>query len=116
MYFPKQTSTGDTTIKPDLTEGVKFDSDKIQLELIPPEVIEALGQVLTFGAKKYAPRNWEKGMSWSRIMGSTMRHLWAWFKGEDKDPESGFPHLWHALTNVAFLVTYEARKAGTDDR
>lgn len=99
-----------------LTEGRKDDSDKIQMELIPPELMEAVGTVLTFGAQKYAPRNWEKGMNWSRVFGALMRHMWAWWKGEKADPETGYSHLWHAGCCITFLIAYEMRKSGTDDR
>ena len=103
--FPKQT-----------TGGVKFDGDKLRFDLIPPEALEELARVLTFGAKKYSDRNWEKGMNWGRMFGAASRHLWAWWRGEHTDKETGFSHLAHALCCVAMLVTYERRKIGTDDR
>jgi len=103
--------TGDTW-----AEGVKFDSDKTRLELLPPELVFAVGTVLTFGAHKYADRDWELGMKWSRVFGALMRHLWAWWKGEHTDPETGYSHLWHAGCCIAFLIAYEERKVGEDDR
>lgn len=99
-----------------MSEGKKFDNDKNRLELIPPEFIEGTGEVLTFGAKKYGDRNWEKGMAWSRAYGALQRHLNAWFSGEQVDLETGLSHLKHAACNVAFLITYEERKVGLDDR
>ena len=87
------------------------------MHLIPPEAIEALAQVLGFGATKYEPRNWESGLHYSRVFAAAMRHLWAWWRGEDKDAETGFCHLDHALTCVAFLVSYERRGMKSfDDR
>jgi hypothetical protein len=44
-------------------EGVKHDTDKVRVELYPPEALLATSRVLTFGAKKYAERNWERGSS-----------------------------------------------------
>lgn len=99
-----------------MAEGVKFDGDKIRLELLPPELLTAVGTILTFGAKKYADRNWENGMDWSRVYGALLRHLNAWWSGEDIDPESGKSHLWHAGCCIAFLITYEQRGIGTDNR
>lgn len=61
-------------------------------------------------------RNWEKGMDWSRVYSSLMRHLLAWWNGEDNDPETGLPHVAHIATNAAFLVAYNARNVGKDDR
>ena len=106
--------------------GRKDDAGKPRMDLIPPEVMFALATVLGFGAVKYADRNWEKGMSWGRVFGALMRHLWAWWGGQgpttksfafgDLDAETGFSHLWHALCCIAFLVAYEERGAGEDDR
>lgn len=97
-------------------EGVKFDGDKLPYDLIPPELLESVAKVLQFGAKKYAPRNWEKGMSWGRVFSALMRHMWAWWRKEDKDPETGFSHLEHAACCIAFLIAYEKRGVGSDDR
>lgn len=97
-------------------EGRKDDQGKVRLELIPPEMIFAVGDILTFGAEKYADRNWEKGMSWSRVYGALQRHLNAWWGGEDLDPETQKSHLWHAACCLTFLVTYEQRKIGENDR
>jgi hypothetical protein len=108
------------------TEGVKHDSGKDRFELVPPEPLFALARVLTFGAQKYEDRNWEKGMSWGRCFGACMRHLWAWWGGQGKtansfllgdlDDETGFSHLWHAMCCLSFLIAYEERGVGTDDR
>lgn len=96
--------------------GHKDDQGKVRMDLIPPELLEGVGDILTFGAEKYSERNWEHGMKWSRPFGALMRHMWAWWGGEDKDPETGRSHLWHAGCCIAFLIAYEARKTGQDDR
>lgn len=96
--------------------GHKDDRGKVRMELIPPELLVAVGDVLTFGAEKYADRNWEHGLKWSRPFGALMRHMWAWWGGEQKDPETGRSHLWHAACCIAFLVAYEERGDGEDDR
>lgn len=96
--------------------GVKMDEGKARYDLLPPEGLEAVAKVLEFGAKKYSARNWEKGMLWSRPFAGAMRHLWAWWRGEDRDKDTGYSHLWHATTNIFFLIAYEARGKGEDDR
>ena len=106
--------------------GHKDDQDKVRMELIPAELLFSVGSVLTFGAKKYADRNWEAGMSWSRVFGALMRHMWAWWAGRgpttksflftDDDVETKMSHLWHAGCCITFLITYEERNVGTDDR
>ena len=96
--------------------GRKDDSGKERFDLLPPELLFGVSEVLTYGAAKYAPRNWERGMSWGRVFGALMRHMWAWWRGERIDAESGLPHLAHAGCCVAFLMAYEARRIGADDR
>lgn len=98
------------------TEGVKHDQGKEPFQLLPPELLFSVSEVLRFGAEKYAPRNWEKGMHWSRVFGSLMRHMWRWWGGESRDDETGLSHLAHAGCCLAFLIAYEERKVGVDDR
>lgn len=102
--------------KQETREGVKNDQGKIRMDLIPPDVEEALARILTHGAKKYADRNWEKGMDWSRVYGAARRHLAKFWKGDDIDPEFGELHIDHALCCVAFLCAYAHRGVGNDDR
>jgi hypothetical protein len=100
-----------------MKEGTKFDENKVRYDLIPPEALHEIARVLTFGANKYAPRNWEKGISYGRVFGALMRHLWSWWRGETLDPETGITHLAHAGCCLFFLLTYEARGMHTwDDR
>jgi hypothetical protein len=98
------------------TEGRKDDEGKVRMELLPPELMIAVAKVLTPGAEKYGDRNWEKGMAWSRVYGALQRHLVAWWAGEIKDDETGYSHLWHAGCCIAFLIAYELRDVGMDDR
>lgn len=105
-----------TTFGPLKDYGWKADAGKARIDLMPPEFITATAQVLAFGAAKYGERNWEKGLEWSRVFAALERHMWAWWSGEDKDAETGMSHLWHASCCMAFLVAYEQRQTGTDDR
>lgn len=91
-----------------MEEGKKNDQDKIRLDLIEPSFIEVVGKVLTFGAKKYEPNNWQKvDNPVNRYYAAAMRHLMAWREGEEKDPESGLNHLAHVATNIMFLMHFE---------
>jgi hypothetical protein len=98
------------------TAGRKDDAGKPRHDLIPPELPNAVALVLAFGADKYGERNWERGMKWGRPFAAMMRHMWAWWSGEKADPETGMPHLWHAACCIAFLIAYENRNIGIDDR
>jgi hypothetical protein len=90
--------------------GRKDDTGKLRMDLIPPEAMEGLASILTYGANKYEDRNWEKGINYSRVYGALLRHLTKWAKGEKIDDESGLSALDHAFCNLAFLVTFERRK------
>ena len=89
-----------------MQEGKKYDTGKLLLNLLPPEAIRAMGEVLTYGAAKYGPNNW-RGVEAGRYEAALLRHWLAWREGEACDPESGLPHLWHVLCNAAFLVALE---------
>jgi len=82
------------------------DPTKLPMHLIPPAFIEDLAAVLQHGAKKYAPNNWMKGMSWETVMSAVQRHIQAWRAGEDLDPESKLSHLMHAACGLMFLHWY----------
>ena len=99
-----------------MDKGTKLDEGKLRYDLIPPSTLHALAQILTFGAAKYGPRNWEEGLAWGRTFGALMRHLWAWWGGEDADPETGKSHLWHAQCNLSFLIEFEQKFPELDDR
>ena len=99
-----------------LGEAVKLDGGKVGAHLLPYDAILEVCRVYDFGAGKYAARNWELGMSYSRLFAACMRHLWAWWQGQDRDPETGLSHLTHAAFCVLGLLAYELRKSGTDDR
>lgn len=96
--------------------GARFNSNKSQYHQLPLFALEGVVKVLMHGAKKYAPGNYLKGMAWSVVFDSLMRHLVAWQRGEDTDPESGEAHIDHALCNLIFLSAYRDVYPEGDDR
>lgn len=96
--------------------GKKHDEGKVGVHLLPPSPLIEIAKVLDFGAKKYSAYNWSKGIAYSRVFGAALRHLWAWWRGEDKDPETGLSHLAHAGCCVLFLLQYESTRRSFDDR
>jgi len=88
--------------------GKKFDEDKLRLDLIPPEFIETMGRVLTFGAEKYGADNWQKVKDGkNRYYAAAMRHLLGYRLGQQHDKESQLPHLSHLACCVMFLFMLE---------
>ena len=88
--------------------GRKFDQEKPRWDLVPWEPMEDVILVLTEGAKKYAPFNWQyvKGARW-RYLGAAFRHIVARAKGEISDAETGLPHLAHAICCLLFLAWFD---------
>lgn len=101
-----------------MTEAMKHDQEKPRVDLVPFDAIEAAGEVLAFGARKYGTWNWVQGqgLAWHRLARAALSHIGKWAMGEDNDPESGLSHLAHALCCIMFLMTYVRRKHGVDDR
>lgn len=99
-----------------LKEGTKFDGGKPRWDLLPFDALDAVADVLHYGAVKYAARNWEKGMDWGRLLAAALRHLAAWARGQNVDPESGKHHLAHAACCVLMLLALTMRNVGTDTR
>jgi hypothetical protein len=91
------------------TVGIKFDSEKPDYSLLPPNALDELVKVLTMGKVKYSRENWrllEDGEN--RYFAAAQRHLWALRKGETYDPESGLHHAAHAAACVLFLIELQA--------
>ena len=97
-------------------EAIKFDQDKLPLNLLSTEALNQTAAVLKFGAQKYAEHNWRAGFMWSRPLAAAMRHIMAFNDGEDKDPESGLSHLAHAACCIMFLLEFEKTHPHLDDR
>lgn len=97
-------------------EGKKFDAAKPPIHLLPWDALDEVVKVLALGEKKYGARNWEKGMDWHRLFRAGVGHLKDWFLRKGPDEESGISHLAHAACCCLFLLAYEIRKVGKDDR
>lgn len=92
--------------------GIKHDGDKLRLSLIPPQLIEGVGQVMQFGAKKYKRNNWKNLDDPTRYLDALMRHLEAYRRGEEFDEETGLPHMAHLATNAGFLLFFDEERDG----
>lgn len=95
---------------------MKHDCGKPRYELISPFFLEDVARVLSFGARKYTDRNWELGLTYGRVFAAAMRHLWAWWRHEDRDPETGLSHIAHAACCLMFLSHFEQAGPRFDDR
>lgn len=99
-----------------MSEGIKYDQEKPRFDLVDPLAVEGLAKVLTFGANKYDPDNWRGGITYSRLIAAMERHLNAFKRGEEIDPESGLPHIDHLGCNWMFLSFFTKQRSDLDDR
>lgn len=92
-------------------------SDKLPIHLWPTTAT-IMGSVgLLDGMLKYGRSNFRGiGVRASIYVDACQRHLNAWFEGEDNDPDSGVPHMAHALACLAILVDAQAAGKLNDDR
>lgn len=96
--------------------GTKFDAGKAPLHMCPEEAFIGMAKAFEYGAKKYDRWNYKKGIHYTRINDSLMRHLLAYMSGEDIDPESGLPHTNCILANAAMLEYMRVNRKEFDDR
>lgn len=82
----------------------KHDEGKLQISLVPTQIIKDIAQVRMYGNSKYGdPDNW-KTVHMNRYLDALMRHLLEVIKDPDSvDPESGIEHYKHAACNMAFI-------------
>lgn len=98
-------------------KGVKLE----RYDLIPAEALQELARHYGRGSEKYTDNNWRKGYEWSKSYAALMRHIQAFWMGEDMDEETGSPHLvavaWHAFTLLTYFLgdtydTFDDRPTG----
>lgn len=90
---------------------------KAAMSTVPAPFIMGVGAAMTEGALKYGRHNYrEAGVRSSVYYDALMRHMMAWWEGEDIDPESGLSHLLKAAACLA--VVYDSLSYGNlnDDR
>lgn len=98
-------ATGDICTCPINAPGQKHDSGKTQYHLMPVSALETVNRVLMHGAQKYGDGNWRNvENAEQRYYNAAMRHMQAWLNNEETDPESGLPHLAHAVCSLMFLL------------
>ena len=100
--------------------------------LIPAKFILALAKHYGVGSRKYAKHNWRKGYDWELSYNSAMRHLLAFWDGEDDDVchcatpaesfpcegcgATGSPHVIAAAWHCAALHTFMEEHPELDSR
>lgn len=97
----------------------RFGLKKPPLHLIP--AVAELHEAMAFGdgARKYGPYNWrEKNVIASIYVAAALRHIKAWYDGQECAEDSGVHHLGHARACLAIILDAQAMPISTleDDR
>lgn len=90
------------------SQGVKYDTDKPMMDLIPPLMEMEVARVLTAGAQKYSADNWRHVPDLRRrYLAAARRHINALQQGIARDEETGLHHAAHAVCCLMFLGEVE---------
>lgn len=91
--------------------------NKAPMSCVPTTVLHEMGIGMLEGALKYGRHNYRAvGVRASVYYDAAMRHLNAWWEGQDIDPESGLSHITKLLTSIAVLRDSMIRGNLEDDR
>lgn len=94
--------------------GRKFDGDKLRMDLLfkdMPLALREVVNVLTQGANKYAPGNWQHVPDAdTRYLAAGLRHELALANGQEMDPETDCHHLAHLVCCAMFRLELALRE------
>ena len=92
-------------------------SKKVSMSVLPANVLMEVALGLQEGALKYGRHNYRAvGVRASVYYDATLRHLMAFWEGEDIDPDSQLSHVTKAISSLIVLRDSMLRENWTDDR
>jgi hypothetical protein len=87
------------------------------IEGVPVAPLFMVGEVMRLGIRKYGLTNWRhEAVSASVYYNAAMRHIMAWWDGQNNDFESEQPHLAHAAACLLILLDARLTDDLNDDR
>lgn len=90
---------------------------KVPFSTIPGPVLGEIGLALFEGARKYGKHNYRAiGVRYSVYYDAALRHLIAWWEGQDEDPDSGLSHITKAIAGLIVLKDSMNQENAHDDR
>ena len=92
-------------------QNIKHDTGKLQLSLVPVQIIRDIAEVREYGNRKYGDSESWRRVEARRYIDALFRHMLAFVENPGSvDKESGIPHYKHMACNMAFLC--EKMKGG----
>jgi hypothetical protein len=100
-------------------KALRYNEGKLKWSLVHFKSLEPMVRVLMFGATKYAPYNWQKGLDKLEILESMQRHLIELIEYENRkkngqptedinlDAESRLSHMGHIQCNAMFYNYFD---------
>lgn len=90
---------------------------KAPMSTVSAAVMAEVGVAMLEGAAKYGRHNYRAvGVRSSVYYDGTLRHLFAWWEGEDLDPDSGLSHVTKAITSLVVFRDAMLQGKVEDDR
>lgn len=90
---------------------------KVPFSVIPSGVLGELGCAMLEGGRKYGRHNYRvAGVRGSVYYDALMRHMTAWWEGEDIDPDSGVHHVVKTIATLFVLRDSQLQGNWVDDR
>jgi len=90
---------------------------KAPMSCVPSGVMMELAVAMMEGARKYGRHNYRvAGIRYSVYYDALMRHMMAWWEGEDFDADSGVNHVTKAIATLVVLRDAMMNEKYTDDR
>ena len=95
-------------------QTAKADAGKLQITLVPTQIIMDIAEVRMYGNAKYHdPDNW-KQVEVQRYRDALCRHLLEYIKDpKSVDSESKIPHYKHMACNMALICEMESEQCTT---
>lgn len=112
VRYPKP----DSLVK-DTNPKTMYGKAKPAISLIPAPALVHIADAFRDGAAKYGPANWRNDpVSVTTYADAALRHLFAWFDGEEVAEDSGVHHLAHAAACLCILMDAQEQHSLVDDR
>lgn len=90
--------------------GEKDREGKLRVDLVTPQCIIGMAEVLTFALNTYTENSWQNVENpIDTHYAALLRHLLDWRSGKIIDPKSKLSAMKHVLTNAMFLLHHEER-------